>query len=77
LAVLVLGTLASVVGSRVVFLIAPIFLVLALVLLIRLGLRATQQEYASTRVVLDSLFSREGPRQDEPAVAPPADEGNA
>lgn len=56
LAVLVLGTLASIVGSQAVFLIAPIFLTGALVLLVRFGVRVTQQEYASTRMVLHELF---------------------
>ena len=56
LAVLVLGALASIVGSQAVFLIAPIFLTAALVLLVRFGVRVTRQEYASTRMVLHELF---------------------
>ena len=53
---LVIGALASLVGSQAVFLIAPIFLTASLVLLIRFGVRVTQQEYASTRMVLHELF---------------------
>ena len=63
LAVLVLGALASLVGSQAVFLIAPIFLTGALVLLVRFGLRVTQQEYASTRVVLHELFGSDRPKR--------------
>ena len=61
LAVLVLGALASLVGSQAVFIFAPIFLTFALVLLIRFGLRATQVEHASTRVVLKDLFGKDAP----------------
>jgi MFS family permease len=62
LAVLVLGALASLVGSQAVFIIAPIFLTVALVLLIRFGVRVTQQESVSTRMVLNELFSASGPQ---------------
>jgi hypothetical protein len=65
LAVLVLGALASLVGSQAVFIIAPIFLTVALVLLIRFGVRVTQQESVSTRVVLNELFGASGPAQAE------------
>lgn len=63
LAVVALGVLASWVGSRLVFLVAPIFLTLALVVLIRFGLRATQEEHASTRVVIRDLFGKEAPKE--------------
>ena len=71
LAVLVLGALASLVGSKAVFLIAPLFLTLALVLLVRFGLRVTQQEYVSTRVVIHELFSSGGPVQGDAGAAEP------
>lgn len=70
LAVLVLGTLASLVGSQAVFIIAPIFLTVALVLLIRFGVRVTQQESVSTRVVLNELFSANGPQQSAAGAEP-------
>ncbi|MCA9876655.1 MAG: MFS transporter [Thermomicrobiales bacterium] len=68
LAVVVLGALASLVGSRAVFIVAPIFLTFALVLLIRFGLRTTQEEYASTRVVLHSLFGKDAPAEAAPGT---------
>ena len=71
LAVLVLGALASLVGSKAVFLIAPLFLTLALVLLVRFGLRVTQQEYVSTRVVIHELFGSGGPAPDDAGSAEP------
>ena len=71
LAVLVLGTLASLVGSQAVFIVAPIFLTVALVALIRFGVRVTQQQQVSTRVVLNELFGASGPQgtavEDQPA----------
>lgn len=72
MAVLVLGVLASLVGSQAVFLIAPIFLTAALVLLVRFGLRVTQREYASTRVVLHEIFGRGGPGQAGVGTVEPA-----
>ncbi len=71
LAVLVLGALASLVGSQAVFLIAPIFLTVVLVLLVRFGLRVTQQEYVSTRMVISELFGSSGPAQSGTEAAKP------
>jgi predicted MFS family arabinose efflux permease len=74
LAVLVLGALASLVGSKAVFLVAPIFLTVALVVLIRFGVRLTQQQQVSTRRVLNELFSASGPQGTAVADQPPSQE---
>jgi MFS family permease len=54
---LTLGAIATVLGPRLVFLVAPPFLVLLVVWLIRLSFRITANESPEARVILRSIFN--------------------
>ena len=55
-AVLTLGALATGLGPRMVFIVAPPFIVLVVVGLIRMGFRITTQDPPQTRVILHALL---------------------
>jgi hypothetical protein len=67
-AVLVLGVLATVLGSRLVFIIAPPLIVGIVIVLIRVCFRVTEQDPPEARAVLRALLrmDRDGstPSQD-------------
>jgi MFS family permease len=64
-AVLTLGALATGLGPRLVFVVAPPFIVLVVVGLIRIGSRITAQDSPQTRVILHALLNRSPVEQTE------------
>jgi hypothetical protein len=56
LAMLTLGALATALGPRLVFMLAPPLLVLVVVGLIRIGFRLNAQDPAHVRVILHALL---------------------
>jgi hypothetical protein len=57
LVMLTLGALATALGPRVVFIVAPPLIVLVVVGLIRIGFRITAQDSPQTRVILHALLN--------------------
>lgn len=56
-AMLTLGALATAVGPRLVFIVAPPFIVFVVVGLIRIGFRITAQDPPQTRIILHALLN--------------------
>ncbi len=60
-AVLALGAIATLLGSRLVFIIAPPLIIVIVLYLIRVAFRITEQDPPETRAILRALFSTERP----------------
>jgi hypothetical protein len=65
-AVLTLGALATGLGPRVVFIVAPPLIVLVVVGLIRMGFHVTAQDPPQTRVILNALLNTSPAELTEP-----------
>ena len=65
-AVLTLGALATALGPRLVFIVAPPLIVLVVVGLIRMGFHVTAQDPPQTRVILHALLNTSPVEQAEP-----------
>lgn len=75
LAVVGLGVLASVIGSKMAFIVAPLVLIALLVVVIQYGVRAAEREKPAARMVLRELFDA-APREGSPESGEPAAEGS-
>ncbi len=60
-AVLALGAIATILGSRLVFIIAPPLIIVIVLWLIRVAFRVTEQDPPEARAILRALFSTERP----------------
>ncbi|HEX5498950.1 MAG TPA: hypothetical protein VFX03_06980, partial [Thermomicrobiales bacterium] len=76
-AVLALGTIATVFGSRIVFIVAPILVVVVVVWLIQASFRLTERDTPEARRVVQALFHSTEERLGADSTRQESDDGSS